>query len=104
MPQLRIEADAVELPGERADIGCDRHAVVVEQHHYRSTPAARVLDGLESHSAGHRPIAYDRHHAAVLAVPTAHRLLDPERVPDRGRGVTGAHDVVLGLGDRAERR
>ena len=28
----------------------------------------------------------------------------PDRVADRGRGVAGAHDVVLGLRDRAERR
>jgi hypothetical protein len=33
-----------------------------------------------------------------------HRLLDPDRVADRGRRVPGPHDVVLGLADRAERR
>jgi hypothetical protein len=36
------------------------------------------------------------------ADPVAHRLLQPDRVADRGRGVAGAHDVVLGLEDRAE--
>ena len=33
-----------------------------------------------------------------------HALLEADRVADRRRGVAGAHDVVLGLADRAERR
>ncbi len=40
---------------------------------------------------------------AVRADPLTHRLLQPDRVADRGRGVTGSHDVVLGLEDRTER-
>jgi len=42
-------------------------------------------------------IADDRDHMRVLAVTAAHRLLDPDRVADRRRGMPGAHDVVLGF-------
>ena len=49
------------------------------------------------------PSPIDRDHLAVLADAAAHGLLDADRVGDRGRGVAGAHDVVLGLDDRAER-
>ena len=41
---------------------------------------------------------------AVLAMSAAHRLLEPDGISDRSRRVAGAHDVVLGLVDRAERR
>ncbi len=104
VPELRVEADAVEVAAERADVGRDRHAVVVEHHHDRRAEAAGLRDRLERDAAGHRAVADDRHDVAVLAVAAAHRLLDADRVADRGRGVAGAHDVVLGLEDRAERR
>src|SRR3712207_7982271 len=41
---------------------------------------------------------------AVALVAAPHRLLQPDRVGDRRGGVAGAHDVVLRLGDREERR
>ncbi len=103
VPQARVEAHAVEVARQRADVGRDRHAVVVEQHDDRGAEAAGLMDGLEGHAAGHRPVADDGDDLAVLAVAAAHGLLDPDRVADRRRGVAGAHDVVLGLGDRAER-
>ena len=62
------------------------------------------MDGLERHAAGQRAVADDRHDVAVRADAVPHRLLDPDRIADRGRGVACAHHVVLGLGDRAERR
>jgi hypothetical protein len=40
---------------------------------------------------------------AVLGRAAEHGLLDPDGVADRGGGVAGAHDVVLGLEARAER-
>jgi len=42
--------------------------------------------------------------ACVGLAAQAHALLQADGVADRGRGVAGAHDVVLGLVDRAERR
>ena len=65
---------------------------------------AGLVDGLEGDPAGQRPVADDRDDVPVGSVAAAHRLLDPDRVADRRRGVAGAHDVVLGLLDRAERR
>ena len=62
------------------------------------------MERLVRDAAGEGPVADDRDDPAVLADPVAHRLLDPDRVPDRRRGVPRAHDVVLGLLDRAERR
>ena len=61
------------------------------------------MQRLVGDAAGQRPVADHRGDLAVLADPLAHRLLEPDRVADRGRGVAGAHDVVLGLEDRAER-
>ena len=102
--ELRVEADAVEVARQRADVGRDRHPVVVEDDHDRGLQAARVLQRLVGDAAGQRAVADHRDDLAVLADPLAHRLLEPDRVADRGRGVAGAHDVVLGLEDRAERR
>ena len=61
------------------------------------------MDRLERHAAGHRAVADDRDDLAVLAVTAAHGLLDADAVADRRGGVARAHDVVLGLVDRAER-
>ena len=99
-----LEPDAVEVARQRADVGRDRHAVVVEDHDDRRAEAAGLVDRLERDAAGHRAVADHGDDLAVLAVAAAHRLLDADRVADRGRGVAGAHDVVLGLVDRAERR
>ena len=104
VPQLGVQPDAVEVPAERADVGRDRHAVVVEQHDERRPQAAGHVHRLECDTAGHRAIADDRHDLVVGGVAVAHRLLHPDGVADRRRGVAGAHDVVLGLLNRAERR
>ena len=103
VPQLRVHANAVEVPRERSDVRSDRHSVVVEHDDDRRALAAGLVNGLEGDSAGQRAVAGHRHHVAVRAMPAAHRLLDADGVPDRGRGVARAHDVVLGFLDRAER-
>ena len=101
--EARVEADPVEVARERADVGRDRHPVVVEDDHDRRLQAAGGVQRLVGDAAGEGAVADHRGDLAVLADPLAHRLLQPDRVADRGRGVAGAHDVVLGLGDRAER-
>ena len=103
LPQARLEPHAVEVARQRADVRRDRHAVVVEDHDERRAEAAGLVDRLERDAAGHRAVADHGDDLAVLAVAAAHRLLDADGVADRGRGVAGAHDVVLGLVDRAER-
>ena len=104
MPQLRVEPHAVEVARERADVGRDRHPVVVEDDDDRRAQAAGLVDRLEGDAAGHRAVADDGDDLArVGLVAQAHALLEADGVADRGRGVAGAHDVVLGLLDRAER-
>ena len=102
LPQAGVEADAVEVARQRADVGRDRHPVVVEDHDHRRAEPAGLVDRLERDAAGHRPVADHGDDLAVLALPVAHGLLEADRVADRGRRVAGAHDVVLGLVDRAE--
>jgi len=99
----RVEADPVEGAREGADVRRDRHPVVVEDDHDRRLQAARRVEGLVGDTAGQRAVTDHRGDAAVDADPLAHALLQPNRVADRGRGMAGAHDVVLGLLDRAER-
>ena len=98
LPQPRVQPDAVHVARQRAHVGRDRHAVVVQDHDDRRAEAAGLRDGLERDAAGHRAVADDGDDLAVLGPAAEHRLLDPDGVADRGRGVAGAHDVVLGLG------
>ena len=104
VPELRVQADAVEVAGEGADVGCDRHAVVVEQDDDRGPVAPGLVDRLERDAAGHRPVSDHGDDLSVLAVTGAHRLLDSHGVADRGGGVPRAHDVVARLVNGAERR
>ncbi len=99
----RVEAEAVEVVGQGADVRRDRHAVVVEDDHDRRLQAARLLERLVGDAAGQGAVADHGDDLAVGTDPAAHRLLEADRVADRGRGVSGAHDVVRRLGDRAER-
>ena len=103
VPQLRVEADAIEIPRHGADVGGDRHPVVVEHDDDRRALPPGLVNRLEGDAAGQRAVTDDRHDIALLAMATPHRLLDPHGVADRGGGMAGAHDVVLGLEDRAER-
>ena len=100
----RVQPHAVEVAGDRADVGRDRHAVVVEHDHDRRLQPAGVVQRLVGDAAGERAVADHGDDLAVLADALAHRLLEPDGVADRGGGVAGAHDVVLGLEHRAERR
>ena len=102
--EARVGAQALKRAGDRADVGRDRHPVVVEDDDDRGLQAAGVVQGLEGDAAGERAVADHRDDATVFADAVAHRLLETDGVADRGRGVAGAHDVVLGLEHRAERR
>ena len=104
VPQLRVQPHAVEVARQGADVRGDRHPVVVEHHDDRRAETTGLVDGLKRHPAGQRAVAGYRHHVGVLGQALAHRLLDAHRIADRGGCVSGAHDVVLGFVDRAERR
>src|SRR4051794_17624201 len=60
------------------------------------------MERLVRDTAGERTVADHGDDLAVLADPLPHRLLQADGVPNRRRSVARAHDVVLGLEDRAE--
>jgi hypothetical protein len=95
VPQLGVEADAVEVARHRADVGRDRHPVVVEHHDDRGALPAGLVHRLEGDPAGQRTITGDGHDVPVGSVAPAHGLLDADGVADRGGGVPRPHDVVL---------
>ena len=101
--ELRVEAHAVEVARQRAHVRGDRHAVVVHHDHDRLVEPAGVQEGLEGDASGERAVPDHGHDLAVGREAAAHRLLDPDRVGHRRGRVARAHDVVLGLVDRAER-
>ena len=103
--ELGVEPDAVEVAAQRADVRRDRHAVVVEHDDHRGLQPAGLVHRLEGDAAGHRAVADDGDDLPrVDLAAVAHALLQPDGVADRRGGVARAHDVVLGLEDRAERR
>ena len=103
LPQPRVEPDAVEVARQRTDVRRDRHPVVVEDHDHRRAEAAGLVDRLERDTTGHGAVADDGDDLAVIPRAVPHGLLEAHGVADGGRCVAGAHDVVLGLVDRAER-
>ena len=68
MPQLGVQAHAVEVARQRTDVGRDRHAVVVEEHDDRRAGPARLVHRLERDAPGQRAIADDRDDQSVLTV------------------------------------
>jgi hypothetical protein len=99
-----VQAHALEVARDRPDVRRDRHAVVVDDDHHRGLQPAGVMERLVGDAAGEGPVSDHGDDPAVLPDSLAHRLLQADRVADRGRGVPRTHDVVLGLEDRAERR
>jgi hypothetical protein len=59
---------------------------------------AEVVEPLEGHAAGQRPVADDRHDAAVVLAPQLERLGEAVGVAEDGRGVAVLDPVVVGLG------
>ena len=62
--ERRVEPEALEVAGERADVRRDRHPVVVEDDHDRGLEPAGVVERLVGDAAGQRPVADHRDHLA----------------------------------------
>ena len=92
----RVEAHAGEVARERADVLGDRHLVVVEHDDERRAEVPDVVERLERHAAGHRPVADDDEDRLVAALRVA-RAREPERDRERVRGVAGVERVVGAL-------
>ncbi len=89
-----------ELLGEPlahgADVGRDRHLVVVEHHDQVALQVAGLVEPLEGLAAGHGAVAEHGHHLARLAAQVL-GLDHAERRRDGGGGVAHAEGVVLRL-------
>ena len=61
-PACHTAADefATEPLGQRADVGADRHSVVIDDDDQITLEGARVVERFERHAAGHPSIADDR--------------------------------------------
>src|SRR6266550_2343016 len=90
----RARDDRAEVFVERADVGRDRHAVVVQHDDDVSARVAGVVERFVRQAAGHRPIAHHRDDLELLALQIAR---GGHSVGGRQRGarVTGAELVML---------
>ena len=95
--ESRVEADAVEVQLKGADVGADRHLVVVDDHHERGAQMPRLIHRLEGDAAGERAVAEDGDHVSRALAGEPGCLHEPEPVADGSGSVTGPDDVVLGF-------
>ena len=84
------------MTGKGADIGRDRHIIVVEDHQQVGAFSARVIEGLEGHARGQAAVADDRHRAPLRA-GSGGRDRHAERGADRGAGMADPEGVVFAL-------
>jgi hypothetical protein len=81
----RIDTQLVHVPAERANVGRDRHRVIVQDNdELARVQVSGVVHGFERHACRHRPISDDGNRVVVLAGDVA-----GNSHPD-GRGVGGA--------------
>ena len=106
LPDRGVEAAGEELRKtvrERADVGRDRHLVVVEDHEQVGAGAPGVVQGLERHAAGEPAVADDRDHlAGARGAPGRDR--HARRRADGGARVADPEGVVGALVALRERR
>ncbi len=96
----RAHPQAGDALAELRDRGRVRAAVVVEDDDRLAAGVAEVVQALERHAAGHRPVADhgDDAPVAVLVGVGLDRGGEPVRVADDRRGVAVLDPVVLRLG------
>ena len=102
--ERRVEAQPVEVELQGADVGADRHLVVVEDDDERRAPVAGVVQGLEGDPSREGAVAEHADHGPLLFAGESRRLGEAEPVADRRGGVSGADDVVTGLAAVRESR
>src|SRR5207248_8728022 len=89
----RTGDDGAEVLVDGADVGRDRHAVVVQHHDDVATRVARVVHGLVRQPARERAVAYHGDDLELLALEIPRRG-DPERRRETRPGVARAELVV----------
>ena len=90
-----VLADDVEVFGQPADAGADRHLVVVEDHQQPFLEEAGVVERLEDDSRGQRAVADHRHRRAVGAAAEIVAAGQAERRRD-ARPRVARHEEVVG--------
>ncbi len=82
---------------ERADVGRNRHVVVVQHHQQGQVGGAGVVERFERHAGGHRAVA-DHRDRTLAGAGLAKGLHHPERSRNRGAGMADAEGVVFAFG------
>src|SRR6185369_8206992 len=89
-------AYAVQVAGQRADVGRDRHLVIVQQDDHLRFEVADLIDALKRHPCGQPGVADEGDDVKVFALEVARRR-DAERRRDRRAGVRRVEDIVFRL-------
>ena len=90
----RAGDDRAEVFVDRADVGRDRHAIVVQHDDDVTARIAGVVEGFVGQAAGHRTVAHNGDDFEFQSFQVASRR-HPECRRQRGAGVTGAELIVL---------
>src|SRR5256714_11108734 len=93
----RVSLYRGQILRHRADVGRNRHLVVVEDHDEVALRRTGVVQSFISQTASQSPVAEYRHNLEMLAVQIA-RDRHPVACGNRGARVTRAESVVLTLG------
>src|SRR5438445_788103 len=99
----RAGDDRTEVLIDRADVGRDRHTVVVQDDDDVAARIAGVVQSLVGQAAGHRAVADDGDDRECQSVQVASRR-HPVRRRQRRARVTGAELIVLALAPPEESR
>ncbi len=92
-----------EVLVDGADVGGDRHAVVVEHHDDVALGMARVVHRLVGQSAGERTVSHHGHHVVGISLEVARRCHAVRR-GERRSGMARAELIVLTLDASQEAR
>ena len=90
------DAHTVKMPWQCAYILGYGHIVVVKYDDKRQLALSRVVEGLEGHSAGKRPVAYHRHDTSRRAL-YAHGAQHTQRRRNGSAGMAGIEGIKFAL-------
>jgi hypothetical protein len=86
--------DARQVLAQRADVGRNRHVVVVQNHQHVGFRVAGVIECLERQPGGHRTVADYRHHVTLFGI-SLRGDRHTQRGADGGAGMAYTERVVL---------
>ena len=89
-------ADSIEIAVKRANIGRDRHLVVVEQNYHPLLEMPDLIDALERHPRRQTGVADERNDIEVFALEVSRRC-DSQRRRNGSAGVSRVEHVIFGF-------